>query len=135
MVPALTSNLKQLILEALGIQPGIELAIVFGSIAVGGEQSESYLDLALDAGHALSAEEKVTLISELAARIGRPVDLVDLQTVGEPLLGQILKHGSRILGSNASYAGVLRRHLFNSADFLPYRQRILRERRQAWIGK
>ena len=119
----------------LGIQPGIELAIIFGSIAAGTERPESDLDLAVDAGHILTVEEKRILISELAGRIGRPVDLVDLRTAGEPLLGQILKHGIRILGSTACYARLLRRHLFDSADFLPYRERILRERRRAWIGR
>ena len=117
------------------MQPGIQLAIVFGSIAAGGERNDSDLDLAVDAGHPLTAEEKMAMISELASRIGRPVDLVDIRTAGEPLTGQILKHGIRILGNNTCYANVLRRHLFDSADFLPYRQRILRERRQAWIGK
>jgi hypothetical protein len=32
------------------------------------------------------------------------VDLVDLHTVGEPLLGQILRHGKRLLGGGTCYA-------------------------------
>jgi hypothetical protein len=70
-----------------------------------------------------------------AGRAGRPIDLVDIHAIGEPLLGQILKHGKRILGSDTHYANLIRRHLFDVADFLPYRNRILAERRQAWIGK
>lgn len=58
------STLSQLILDALGETAGIELAIVFGSLA----------------------------------------------------------------------ASLLRQHLFDAADFLPYRDRILEERRRAWIG-
>ena len=119
----------------LAAEPGVELAIIFGSAATGAERRESDLDLAVDAGHLLTAEEKLSLVSKLAASIGRPVDLVDLRSAGEPLLGQILKHGIRILGTKARYAALLRRHLFDSADFLPYRKRILRERRRAWIGK
>jgi len=60
--------------------------------------------------------------------------LVDLSTVGEPLLGQILSGGTRILGDDVRYARMVTRHLFNQADFMPYQSRILRERRQAWIG-
>lgn len=75
------------------------------------------------------------LIGDLSAAIGRPIDLVDLQTVGEPLLGQILRYGKRLFGSNARYADLIRKHLFDQADFLPYRNRILAERRKAWIGK
>jgi len=128
-------NLKQAILAALGTQPGIGLAILFGSLAAGEGRVESDLDLAVDAGRRLTASEKMALISELAGSTGRPVDLVDLHAVGEPLLGQILRHGKRILGSDTHYANLIRRHLFDQADFLPYRNRILAERRQAWIGK
>ncbi len=126
---------RQNILDALRLHPQIELAIVFGSLAGGTQRSESDLDIAVDAGRPLSAEDKARLISELAGRIGRAIDLVDLQTAGEPLLGQIVKHGSRIHGSNAAYAKLIIKNIFDTADFLPYRERILRERRQAWIGK
>jgi predicted nucleotidyltransferase len=128
-------NLKQNILAALSGEPGIELAILFGSLAAGEGGVESDLDLAIDAGHLLTAEEKIGLISALAERTGRPVDLVDLQAAGEPLLGQILRHGKRILGSDTHYGNLIRKHLFDEADFLPYRNRILAERRRAWIGK
>jgi hypothetical protein len=64
-----------------------------------------------------------------------PVDLIDLKRTGEPLLGQILKHGVRLMGSDTDYAALLTRHLFDAADFLPYRNRILAERRRAWIGR
>ena len=129
------ANLKEAILTAIGTQPGIVLAILFGSLAAGKGHAESDLDLAVDAGRRLTASEKMALISELAGRTGRPIDLVDVRTAGEPLLGQILRHGKRILGSDTHYANLLCKHLFDQADFLPYRNRILAERRQAWIGK
>ncbi len=134
-MPLQDLNLKQNILAALSGQPGIELAILFGSLAAGEGGVESDLDLAIDAGHLLTAEEKMGLISALAERTGRPVDLVDFQAAGEPLLGQILRHGKRILGSDTHYGNLIRKHLFDEADFLPYRNRILAERRRAWIGK
>ena len=128
-------NLTRVILAAIDTQPGIRLAILFGSLAVGREQADSDLDLAVDAGHRLTTGEKLALMTELAQRTGRPVDLVDLYVVGEPLLGQILRHGKRLLGSETCYADLIRRHLFDQADYLPYRTRILAERRRAWIGK
>jgi len=127
--------LKQAILGAIIMQPSIRLVILFGSLAVGKGHAESDLDLAVDAGRRLTAGEKMALISELAGRTGRPVDLVDIRAIGEPLLGQILRHGKRILGSDTHYANLIRRHLFDQADYLPYRNRILAERRQLWIGK
>jgi uncharacterized protein len=77
----------------------------------------------------------MAIISALAERIGRPIDLIDLIVVDEPLLGQVVRHGRRILGSDKQYGELIRRHSFEQADFMPYRNRILAERRQAWIGK
>jgi predicted nucleotidyltransferase len=128
-------NSIRAILATLDTQPGIRLAILFGSLAAGLERADSDLDLAVDAGHRLTASEKLALMTELAKQTGRPVDLVDLHAVGEPLLGQILRHGRKLLGGGTCYANLIRRHLFDQEDFLPYRTRILAERRQAWIGK
>jgi len=131
----LQPDLIQAILAALDTQPVIRLAILFGSLAVGRERADSDLDLAVDAGRRLTAGEKLVLMSNLAERTGRTVDLVDLHAVGEPLLGQILRHGKRLLGGGTCYADLIRRHLFDQADYAPYRSRILAERRRAWIGK
>jgi len=128
-------NLTRAILDAIDAQPGIKLAILFGSLADSREQAGSDLDLVIDAGHCLTADEKLSLTNKLAERTGRPVDLVDLHTVGEPLLGQILRHGKKLFGSGTCYANLIRRHLFDQPDLLAYRTRILAERRRAWIGK
>lgn len=114
--------------------PFVRLALLFGSLAKDRARPESDLDLAVRAGRRLSLGERMELIGALASAFGRPVDLVDLATVGEPLLGQILQCGVRILGSSSDYAELVKRHLFDQADFVPYQKRILRERRQAWIG-
>jgi len=127
-------NLTRAILAVFNTQPGIRLAILFGSLAVGRERADSDLDLAVDAGHRLTAGEKLALVTELAERTSRPVDLVDLHAVGEPLLGQVLRHGNRLLGSEMCYADLIRKHMFDQADYLPYRNRILAERRRVWIG-
>ncbi len=41
--------------------------------------------------------------------------------------------GKRLVGANRDYAELLTRHLFDQADFLPYRERLLAERRKAWM--
>ena len=115
--------------------PQIELAVLFGSVARGRERPESDVDVAVAVRHALSAAEKIAIVEAMAERTGRPIDLVDLRTVAEPLLGQILRHGRRLLGSNSAYGELISRHLFEQADFMPYRARVLAERRVAWIGK
>lgn len=112
----------------------IVFAVLFGSMADLRARSDSDVDIAVDAGRVLSTDEKLALIGQLAERLGRAVDLIDLQTAGEPLLGEIIRHGRRLLGTDTAYASLIRKHLFDQADFLPYRTRILDERRRAWIG-
>jgi len=121
------------ITEVLSRFPQVQLAILFGSCASGNATAASDLDLAVQAEKALDAELSIRLIGELAEQLGRPVDLVDLHTAGEPLLGEVLK-GRRLLGSDTSYARLITRHLLDAADFLPYRERILSERRRKWTA-
>lgn len=129
------TTIETLIQAALAPHPEIRQAILFGSLATGQGRHDSDVDLAIDAGQPLEMQAKMKLMAELAERTGRPVDLIDLQTIGEPLLGQILKHGKRILGEDGLYAELIKRHVFDEADFMPYYRRILRERRRAWIEK
>ena len=128
-------SIDSLVLPVLSMHPEIRLAVLFGSTATGEERAESDLDLAVEAGMPLSVEARIALIGELAEATGRPVDLIDLRTVGEPLLGQIVVHGKRLMGDDVAYAELIRRHLFDEADFMPYYRRVLAERRQAWIAK
>ena len=115
--------------------PQITLAILFGSVAKGTANVQSDLDLGVIAVRPLDAPEKIQIIEALAAATGRPIDLADLSPAPEPLLGQVLKHGRRILGSDGDYAKLLYRHLVEQADFVPLQNRILSERRMAWTGK
>ncbi|RMH50843.1 MAG: nucleotidyltransferase domain-containing protein [Zetaproteobacteria bacterium] len=115
--------------------PTIRLALLFGSLARGTARPESDLDLAVEGRQPLSTSEKMALIRDLAGAFGRPVDLIDLTTAGEPPLGQILSCGIRIVGSNRDYARLISRHLLEQEDFMPYRQRIIEARRRAWIGQ
>ena len=121
--------------EVLAHFPKIVLAVLFGSVALGRQRVDSDLDIAVAADCPLTADEKLSMISLLAERTGRPIDLIDLTVVAEPLLGQIVRHGRRVLGSDTLYGNLISRHLFEQADFMPYRTRLLAERRLAWIGK
>lgn len=121
--------------EVLAHFPGLVLGLVFGSAAQGRQRPDSDLDIAVQAKKAFSVAEKAALIEALAQSTGRPIDLIDLTIVAEPLLGQIVRHGRRLFGSDTAYGQLISRHLFEQADFMHYRSRILAERRAAWIGK
>jgi len=119
---------------ALAQHPDVRLAYVFGSVASDRARQDSDVDVAVLMAAPLDVERKVRLISDIASSTGRPVDLIDLASVGEPLLGQILRHGVRIRGDAALHAQWVTRHILRNEDFMPYVERMLAERRQAWIG-
>ena len=112
--------------------PQIKLTILFGSLAAGNARPDSDIDLGILAQTPLSADFKLQLIQTLGAEFGRPVHIVDLYHVPEPITGQVFK-GVRLIGDDTTYANLLTRHLLNVADFLPLHQRILTERRNQWI--
>ncbi len=132
-----TSSLAidSLVRDALARCSNVSLAIIFGSVAAGRPRADSDLDIAVSADKPISMPERIAIIQTLAEVTGRPIDLIDLAAVTEPLLGQILKHGRRVLGSDASYGKLISRHLIDQADFMPLIDRMLAERRTAWIGK
>jgi hypothetical protein len=76
-------------------------------------------------GQVMTPQQHMDIISELALATGRPIDLIDLRKMGEPLLGQILKYGRRIMGSDVIHAQYMTRHIMDSEDFVPLQQRIL----------
>jgi predicted nucleotidyltransferase len=126
------SSLEKNLSRFLSGYPQFRLAILFGSQATGDITGESDIDLALLTDMPISSGLKLELVEMIGARFGRPVDIVDLYHAAEPILGQVFK-GKRLLGDDATYARLLTKHLINSADFAPLQQRILDERRDAWI--
>jgi len=122
------------LMQYLQQHPEIQQAILFGSLARGEAYIESDIDLAVALDHVLDADEKMRMVEDIALVMGRAVDLIDLRMVGEPLLGQIVQHGKQLVGNASMFGDLLSRHIFEQADFMPYRQRILDARRNAWIG-
>ena len=123
-----------IITETIQSYSQVTLAIIFGSLASNTQHGNSDIDLAIQTNSPLDSELKKQLIEDLAVKLGRPVDLIDLNKAGQPLLGEILATGKRIKGSDTRYARLITKNLLDRADFLPYRNRILEERRKAWIG-
>jgi predicted nucleotidyltransferase len=119
----------------LATQPDIRLGNVFGSMAKGRAGLHSDLDIALLGDSAFSSERRSQLIAELARLSGRPVDFIDLKTAGIPAARSALLDGCVVFSRNSTdYPTQVTRLLIDSADFLPYRDRLLTERRKIWIG-
>lgn len=116
--------------------PEVLLGFVFGSLANGSAGKDSDLDIAVAGRVALTRDEKISLIEELAAACGRPVDLLDLNTTDGMVLGQILQHGKLLVKRDPGlYAWMIHKAVYYDADEMPYRRRILEERRQAWTNR
>jgi len=133
----LGADFIQSVTDLLARHSELCLGILFGSSAAarGRVRADSDLDIAVAARHPLPAAAKKALIEQLAALSGRPVDLIDLQTAGGPIVREALSKGRLLFcRDRALYAGLIKRMLFDEADFAPYRERILAERRKAWTG-
>lgn len=133
-VPSLPADVLAELQGVLSGFPCIGLAVLFGSVASGRAQADSDLDLAVQAPRSLTVPEHIALTRALADKTGRPIDLIDLSMVGGPLLGQIVHHGVRVQGTNTQFGQLINKYLVEQADFMPYRNRVLQERRKAWIG-
>ena len=121
------------VLRALSGFPELRLVLLFGSRASGKPHADSDIDLAVLAETPLAAERRASIIEAVALETGCPIDLVDLYHAPEPVLGEALK-GVRLHGDASTHAQLVSRHVLDAADFLPLRERILAERRSAWIG-
>lgn len=121
------------IAQWLKSQPDIRLGVAFGSVADGTARPNSDIDIAVRADKPLDAERKMALIEGISRLTGRPVDLVDLTRIGEPLRGEVLK-GRRLLGSDEAWAELMLRHIYDNEDFVPLVRRMLEQRRQRWLG-
>jgi predicted nucleotidyltransferase len=111
------------------------LAFVFGSVARGTARADSDLDVAIDLGRPVTAEDKLRLIDALAVASGRPVDLVDLRRAGVPLVGEILASGVRLVGDIAAHGALTSRHLTDVADFMPAYRRVIDRRLAALTAR
>lgn len=99
-MPANSHHIADSLREALSPFPYLDLAVVFGSMAVGAESPNSDLDIAVQARQPLSSDQKMVLMEALALVVNRPVDLIDLRMAGQPLLHEIVSKGQQILATN-----------------------------------
>ena len=121
------------LVSALNTLQGLELALVFGSVARGEAGANSDLDIAVRYGRALNAEDKLSLIRALGAASGRPIDLIDMRTAGPVVMREALVSGVQIFGSRDAFATQTSRTLIDCADYAPLVERVQRERRDAWM--
>jgi predicted nucleotidyltransferase len=127
-------RVKTAILRVLERFPEVKLAYVFGSAARGQLTSMSDIDVAVAAETQLPLETRLAMAIQLSQALHREVDLIDLQDVTGEILQQSLCQGTNLLQKDAGlYARLIRRLWFDQADVMPYRRRILAERRRRFL--
>lgn len=120
--------------EVLRAEPGLRLAILYGSAATGKMRADSDVDIALLLDRPLGAERKMELISRLESELRRDADLVDLFDLNGTILKQILHKGRVLVQTNpGELAGLVRKMIYNQADMMPYVFRTLIERQRRFI--
>lgn len=82
----IVENVEQQIHEWLSKHPSIHFAILFGSFAKQTNTGNSDIDLAIELNKPLTVEIKLDLLQTFSELTDRRIDLIDLKTVGEPLL-------------------------------------------------
>jgi len=120
--------------EVLRVEPGLRLAILYGSAATGKMRTDSDVDIALLFDRPLGAGRKMELISHLESELRCEVDLADLSSLSGTILRQILIKGRVLIQTNpGDLAKLVRMMIYNQADMMPYVSRTLIERQRRFI--
>ena len=128
------TRVKTVILHVLEQFPQVKIAYLFGSAARAQLTSTSDIDVAVAADTKLPLETRLAIATRLSKTLHREVDLVDLQDVTGEILQQSLCKGTQILQKDTSlHADLIKRLWFDQADMMPYRRRILSERRRRFL--
>ena len=102
--------------KVLSEEPGLKLAILYGSAATGKMRADSDVDIALLLDRPLGAERKMELISRLESELRRDVDLVDLFSLSGTILKQVLRRGRVLIQTKpGELAKLVRKMIYNQA--------------------
>ncbi len=128
------TSIEQIIHKWIAGQPSINLAILFGSFANGTHTASSDIDLAIQLDRPMTAENKLYFLQSLGELFDKNIDLIDLNTVGEPLLNQIIRYGRLLKGDKQDHIDLKIKNVNMMQDFTPYIERTLKERRDRLLN-
>lgn len=127
----LIENVRQILLR----HRGVRLVIIYGSAVTDSFSNQSDIDIAVLFDKPLTAEQKMTLLGELAIALRREIDLVDLYQLYGPLLQQILTKGVIAYQQNDNVLyQLLKRMIYNQSDFMPLYRREMKKRVEQFVN-
>jgi len=93
--------MEKIIIEIFSKYIEVELIYLFGSCITDRFNSESDVDIAYFSKETISKENNIKLIFELVEKLGREIDLIDLNSVGISLKKEVIYKGKNIYKKNA----------------------------------
>ena len=121
--------------EALSPDPGIRLAVLYGSYATGKAGPTSDVDLAIAYDHKLSMVERIDLAQRISRLINIEVDLVDLRVSSGVLLQQIIWNRKTIINRDSKlYGDIIAKQITEELDFMPLYEQMLKAKRERFIN-
>lgn len=128
----MSTDIFQTVETALAGEPGIKVALVYGSAAAGKMRPGSDVDVAVLFDRPLDMEARLALWGKLTDALRREVDLVDLYDLGGEILHQILTKGRVVIKNDVhAYFRLLQRMVYDREDFVPQ----VRQAQRARIGR
>jgi predicted nucleotidyltransferase len=98
--------------RALASEPGVELALLFGSRAEGREGPASDVDVALRA----PGVDALDLAGRLSLALGIEVDVSDVDAAGYPMLRELVEHSIVVAEARPGTAALWRSHALATLD-------------------
>lgn len=127
------SDLEQSLQTFLQKHPEILLLGYFGSYAKGTARPDSDIDICIATHRNLPAEVKIQYLNELTLLLRKEIDLLDLHSATGVILKEALHTAKWMQKDPLIFAQILKRMLFDQADFQPYYQRMLKGKRERFL--
>ncbi|MBI4975486.1 nucleotidyltransferase domain-containing protein [Candidatus Peregrinibacteria bacterium] len=108
------------VIEHVAQKYGLEMVILFGSVAKNRANKNSDVDMVVLSHSKLVLKKELELRHELQNLFQKEVDLVFLQDAGPLLLGQIAKDGRLIFGTKKKFDDFRIYAMKSYLDFEPY---------------
>lgn len=125
----MSTDILQTVADTLAAEPGLKVALVYGSAAAGKMRRDSDVDVAVLFGRPLDMDARLALWGRLTDALRREVDLVDLHGLGGEILHQILTKGRVVIRNDEeAYYGLAKRMVYDREDFMGLVRRAQRER-------
>ncbi|MCC6216192.1 MAG: nucleotidyltransferase domain-containing protein [Polyangiaceae bacterium] len=98
---------------------GLELVVLFGSLAAGTARPDSDADLAVRAADRLTWERRLEIAGRMRAAFHRDVDVVDLRTADPFLLRGVFRQPALLHGASERLASERLRAFHRYEDYRP----------------